>query len=451
MMNRRNTLKSLLGAAGAGAALNSLPMKVMMRPASAQTAPTAGKTLIYLSAAGGMCSIQGVPPVNDPFYEELRPDTHWDPPGTGDRPAVALPGAEVHAFHPGFEPLVDIWMNGDLAVFPACSWEHVSGSHFDAQIRMQTGFRSENDDGFMNRYMELNPPAGILPAAQIGNRTQHMLSAGDTDVPAIRDARSINSLDDGAFCANESGACGENRLFDQMSRMYDADIVTPFASRAQIHGQADILIETYRALEAIDEDYTPDGGGVYSDGLGRDLSLMAQILKTGLRPSFMTTITGGPFDTHNMLMSTGNQRGFNRIGANVRTFYDDVGPDILQDVIVVIGSEFGRTARQNGNMGSDHGVGGLWMAMSRGAVNGGIYGVWPTLDPEIVDERSGFQGDGFVHHRRNTLAYSMDQRDIWWQVFQTHIGASVADMQQLWPGHTPTTDPNLMFMSGVSV
>lgn len=443
MLTRRRALKTLIGA-GVGA--GTLPMWIHMGSAFAQVG-AAPKTMIFIYNGGGMCPIQAMPPIGDPFYTQVRPTTAWEPPTGLTRPSVAIPGSTLHAFHPAFAPLLDIWTNSDLALFPAASWEHVNGSHFTANYRLQSGFRTDSSDGFLNRFLQVNPGTGIIPAANIGGQNQHAVVDGNVNVPSFRNASSVNALDDGEFCQNENGGCGENRLLSQMSAMYDRDIVTTLDNRAQVHRQADTLLESLETLSGISNDYTPDGGGQYISGLGGNLSLMAQILKSGVRPSIMASSGGGNFDTHNDLMSAGNQRGFERVGTNLRTFYDDVGPALMQDLVVVCGTEFGRTVRQNGNEGSDHGTGGLWIVMGGGAVSGGIYGQWPTLNPAQVDRRNETSG-GITYVRRNTLPFSMDVRDIFGQVMISHLGATATDLGVMFPGHTPTTDSNLFFMTG---
>ena len=305
--------------------------------------------MIFIYNGGGMCSIHAMPPIGDPFYAQVRPTTAWEPPSGLTRPSVALPGSTLHALHPAFAPLLEVWANSDLALFPAASWEHVNGSHFTANYRLQSGYETESSDGFMNRFLQLNPGTGIIPAANIGSQNQHAIVDGNVNVPSFRNASSVNALDDDEFCENENGGCGENRLLAQMSAMYDRDIVTSLDNRAQIHGQADALLESLETLSGINDNYTPEGGGQYINSLGNNLSLMAQILKTGVRPAIMATSGGGSFDTHNDLMSGNNQRGFENVGTNLRTFYDDLGPELMQDVVVVCGTEFrpnGQTKRQ---------------------------------------------------------------------------------------------------------
>ena len=97
--------------------------------------------------------------------------------------------------------------------------------------------------------------------------------------------------------------------------------------------------------------------------------------------------------------------------------------------------------------GSGHGTGGLWMAMGGGAVSGAVYGLWPTLNPAQID-RSNETAGGITYVRSNTLPFSMDVRDIFGQVMVSHLGATATDLGVMFPGHTPTTDPNLFFITG---
>jgi uncharacterized protein (DUF1501 family) len=87
-------------------------------------------------------------------------------------------------------------------------------------------------------------------------------------------------------------------------------------------------------------------------------------------------------------------------------------------------SEFGRTVRENGNAGTDHGHGNVMWVLGGGIQGGKVYGQWPSLEEsELYEGRD--------------LAITTDFRDVLTSVLSTHLQLSQGNLAQLFPGYSP--------------
>jgi uncharacterized protein (DUF1501 family) len=148
---------------------------------------------------------------------------------------------------------------------------------------------------------------------------------------------------------------------------------------------------------------------------------IAQLIKSngGLEIAF--TDIGG-WDTH---VNQGNARGqlANRLqefSSGLAALYQDLGQR-MDDVVVLTMSEFGRTARENGNRGTDHGHANAMLVMGNGVRGGQVYGKWPGLKSDQLNEG-------------RDLALTTDFRDVFGEIAARHLGTS--DLKSLFPGYT---------------
>jgi len=418
MISRRFFLNSVLGGMAAGAGLASSPLSLRFPTADAATP---NKTFIYVDNAGGMDGIHWLPPYTDPFYQAQRPTIHFDPPNSSGRPCLALAGSSDFGLNPNLGPLIDIWEAGQMAMFPAAGFPEGTGSHFDSQRFLAHGEAVKEGQGIFNRYLDTNPGDIGLRALNLTGRSQRALS-GPTPVPTIRNVRDFKL---------------DAEHLQNVDLMYDPNFQTVIQSHEQLHRQASNLIETLDQLGSLPDDYTPEGGGAYQpvNNVGRyhqGFAVAAQLIKAGIRPEVMVMSASGDFDTHS---DSFRQRGTDTLRSfanNMRTFYDDLGPTLMRDVVVVVGSEFGRTINENRSFGTDHGRGNNWIAIG-GNVQGGLYGDYPGLE-------SNANGNS-----RRSMAFRVNVKDIFGQILVNHLGA--IDVTSVFPGHSFTTDSNLFFMN----
>jgi len=175
--------------------------------------------------------------------------------------------------------------------------------------------------------------------------------------------------------------------------------------------------ETFDAVKLMQsiqaQPYTPASGAKYPGGrLGQSLMQIARLIKADVGLEVAFTDVGG-WDTH--VNEVGQTPGAGQLanllgnfGQALAAFYQDLG-DRMEDVAVVTMSEFGRTAKENGNRGTDHGHANVMFAFG-GAIQGGkVYGEWPGLAPEQLYEN-------------RDLALTTDFRDVLGELVAKHLG-----------------------------
>jgi len=167
--------------------------------------------------------------------------------------------------------------------------------------------------------------------------------------------------------------------------------------------------------------YTPSNGAQYPpSAYGDALRQIAQIVKgdLGLEVAFTET---GNWDHHANEGSTQGQiaNRLNDFASGIAAFAQDLG-DRMADVVVVTMSEFGRTVKENGNRGTDHGHGNAMLVLGGNVKGGKVYGKWPGLEREQL-----WQG--------RDLAITTDFRDVFAESVTKHLGAK--DVSKIFPGY----------------
>lgn len=170
--------------------------------------------------------------------------------------------------------------------------------------------------------------------------------------------------------------------------------------------------------------YAPAHGAVYPNGgFGRSLRQVAQLIKAdvGLEIAFVEI---GGWDTHaNQGAATGQlATRLGELAGGLAALHRDLGGK-MSEVLVLTMSEFGRTARQNGNRGTDHGHGTAFFALGGDVRGGRVLGDWPGLAADKL-----FEG--------RDLAITTDYRDFFAEACVRHMGVSAADLGKVFPGHS---------------
>jgi uncharacterized protein (DUF1501 family) len=221
----------------------------------------------------------------------------------------------------------------------------------------------------------------------------------------------MNSLDE--FTIRASGSDAERRL----------EALYTTGSTDLVHGAGAEMFEAMKVLRAANpQQYTPENGAAYPNSqFGQRLRQIAQLIKSGVGLEVAFADVGG-WDTHvNQGGATGQLANrLDDFARSIAAFVADLG-DRMDDVLVLTMSEFGRTARQNGNGGTDHGHAGSMFVIG-GSVHGHkVHGRWPGLAPEQLNEG-------------RDLALTTDFRAVFAEVASKHLGAERLDV--LFPGYT---------------
>jgi uncharacterized protein (DUF1501 family) len=187
-------------------------------------------------------------------------------------------------------------------------------------------------------------------------------------------------------------------------------------------GTAKESFEAVRILKSAEPaKLAPANGAEYPKGpFGNSLKQIAQLIKADVGLEVAFTDVGG-WDTH---AGEGGAQGqlSNRLreyGQAIAAFTKDLGSR-MADVTLVSVSEFGRTVRENGNRGTDHGHANVMLLVGGGVKGGKVYGRWPGLDSSHLYEN-------------RDLAVTTDFRDVFAEVLSKRLG--IVDMTAVFPGY----------------
>lgn len=403
MLTRRTLLKQ-----GAFALVSfGLAPRFLARTAQAAAGGERFPVLVAIFQRGAADGLNIVVPYGDSGYASLRPTIAVPAPSRGaeDR-ALDLDG--FFGLHPSLAPLLPIWAQEEMACIHAVGSPDSTRSHFDAQDYMETGTPGvkATADGWLNRCLR----HGSVPDDRSGFRgvalTPRLPRALQGAVPAL----AAPSLD--AFDLRGSDQVVQ-RGFESLYR----DAVYDFL---RVVGE-ETFDATKRLRAARPTARAPEHGAVYPKGrLGDALRQTAQLIKAdlGLQVAFLE-IEG--WDHH---VAEGGARGqlatrLEEFGNGLAAFWRDLG-ERRGEVVVLTMTEFGRTVRENGNAGTDHGHATAMFVLG-GRVRGGrVYGRWPGLAPEAL-----FEG--------RDLALTTDFRDLFAEVAVRHLGVPPA--APLFPGY----------------
>ena len=378
-----------------------------------------GKTLVCLFQRGAADALNVVVPHGDAAYYRLRPGIAIARPGLASGPAGAIDLDGHFGLHPSLAPLKPLWDRGMLAPVHAVGSPSSTRSHFDAQDYMETGTPDDKGtrDGWVNRYLALqgtceahcgpgSPRASTFRAVAMTPQTPRMLEG-----PAATIA--MNSLDQ--FSVRATGASVER--LEALYRTGSADVV---------HAAGGEMFDAVKILRAANpQQYLPRNGADYPRSpFGQRLRQIAQLIRcdVGLEIAFADV---GGWDTHvNQGGATGQLAGrLDDFARSIAALVTDLG-DRMADTTIMTMSEFGRTARQNGNGGTDHGHASALFVIGGDVKGGKVHGRWPGLEPEQL-------------HEGRDLALTTDFRAVFSEIAAKHLGATRLDA--LFPGYANAT------------
>ena len=330
------------------------------------------------------------------------------------RPTIAIQRNEVvdldgfFGLHPAMASLKPLWDAKHLAIVHAAGSPDTTRSHFDAQDYMESGTPGvkSTEDGWLNRCLHTNETDKDSPfrAVALGTSLPRILSGS---VPAV----AIDNVNNFSVGGRGPAASPVSNTFESM---YAQSVDTV------LHGTGAETFDAVRMLKSADPaKYTPAPGANYPRGrFGDSLLQVAQLMKADLGVEVAFTDIGG-WDHHVNEGSTQGQLAnlLREFSQSLSAFWTDLG-DLAEETVVVTMSEFGRTARENGNRGTDHGHANVMFVMG-GAVRGGkVYGRWPGLN------------EGQLYEGRD-LAVTTDFRQVLSEALYKHNG--VKDLAAVFP------------------
>jgi uncharacterized protein (DUF1501 family) len=309
--------------------------------------------------------------------------------------------------HPAFAPISSLIDAGRLAAIPAIGSPDTSRSHFEAQDLMESGLapRGLTPEGWLARALEA---AGIASSERARDPFS-LVAIGDAPPLAVRGADGFAIRDARRF--GVPGASPAALL--ALRTAYAAPGADPVASAG------------LRALDALSE-YTervgPSDGARRPRGRIRPSLLASARQLTGLHEAGLAIraacLEGDGWDSHQGQGADDGQVATRiRDLAEALAHLDATSPRPL----VVVMSEFGRTVRQNGSRGTDHGHGGTLLVSGEG-LRGGVHGAWAGLSRDRL-------------HEGRDLPVLTDYRSALVEILGQHLG--VPPVADVFPGFTP--------------
>ena len=385
------------------------------------------KTLIFLFLPGALDGLSVVTPYGETAIRELRPGLlHPDPGGPSkggplSEPLLALePGLGLH---PSLSAILPLYEQKSLAFVHAVGQPDPTRSHFDAQdfLELGTPGMKSTRDGWLSRALQLAKADGErtpLEAVAIGNHLPRSLQGGAK-------AFAFNNL--GAvrlrpLAGGPGGVKGRSLARDTFEALYQG------SSDAALAEPGKEAFEALSLLEAkLGKDFKLADGDYPKGAAGNSLKQLAALIKADVGLRVGCAALGG-WDTH------ANQPGelsrrLGELGAALAAFWDDLG-DHRDDVLLVAATEFGRTVKQNGALGTDHGHGSVALLLGGNVAGGKIYGKWPGLANDKL-----YEG--------RDLAVTTDLRAVLATAAEAQLG--VGDRVRLFPGYE---GPQLPFLRG---
>jgi len=345
----------LAGIAALGCSAAASPW---LAPVTFAAAPGEGR-LVVIILRGALDGLDAVRPSGDPDFASLRPSLGSDGPG--------LDG--FFALHPSLAPLLPLWQAGEFGVVHAVATPYRDKrSHFDGQDLLEAGTGPDvvlPRDGWLNRLIALTPGTDAETAWAVG-RESPLILRGDAPFSAWAPAQRLDLTTQ------------SRRLLETV--YHDDPLFRDAAAEAlDLAGQLDMSLPdpgygaTMKAMRA-------------SAARGAPAPELARFAAERLRGAARIAAFSLPgWDTH----SRQDAALSNRLGNLAKTLLalrEGLGPLWAQTAVLAM-TEFGRTARENGSGGTDHGTGGA-MLLAGGAIRGGrVFGDWPGLDEADLYQR----------------------------------------------------------------
>ncbi len=368
MFSRRTFLKQAGATGTIGlATLGTRPHDLFARAAKAGAADFDGRILVLVQLAGGNDGLNTVVPYENDIYHRQRPSLAFDKGGV-----LRLNGElGLHPEMTGFKELFD---EGALSIVQGVGYPNPNRSHFRSMDIWHTAKPDVGDkrDGWLGRAFDgmARKLSGQVPAMALGtDRLPLSLVSTKFAVPTVQ------SLKDYQLQPGKGSKDNRDKQRRRMRKL----------ANVQAKGSSDLNFLRRTALTALDTstkiaevitDYKP-AKPYPENGLGQRLKSVAQLITADLGPRVYFVSLGG-FDTH------AKQKGahaslVSELSSGLRAFYSDLkAHDLSKRVLTVTFSEFGRRVKENGSLGTDHGVAGP-MFLVGDALKAGIHGKYPSL------------------------------------------------------------------------
>ena len=329
--------------------------------------------LVVLQMSGAYDALNTFIPYSDPLYKDYRQVLKVEP-------EQVLAVDDKVGFHPAMAPIKGLYDQGKVAVIQGIGYPDPIRSHFRSMDIWHTAEpKKMGMDGWLGRAIrDLDPnKENILTGVNFGRGLPRALASSGVSVA------SVGSLDSLGVLTGIESHDQRTEALDIFSRMYSPMIGSGPAN--------DYLSQTgLDALKGADILGTAPHG--YSstveyngDQFSQWLKSIAQVHLAGFGTQvFYTGLNPGAFDTH-ANQTTAFPKLWSEVTNAVGDFYQDLKEhNASEEVVMLLFTEFGRRVQENGS-GTDHGSGSVAFVIGDG-LKGGLYGEYPSLEPDKLDE-----------------------------------------------------------------
>jgi len=357
------------------------------------------KVLVCIFQRGAMDGLMAVTPFTDNYLKTARPTLFMSAAKTNNlNPLIDLDGR--FGLHPAMKAFEPMFLEKRLAIVHGIGSPNTTRSHFDAQDYMESGtpFRKGTASGWLNRAVGLLGHEAATPFQAV-SLTSSLPRSLYGDNPAV----AISSLDDFAI-QMRGNPMGANMAAKSFEDLYDQ------TSSGLLKETGKESFDAMKMLKKVDaKNYRPANNAVYPNSpLGNSLKQIAQLIKMDVGMEVAFTESGG-WDTHfNQGTATGAfARNVTDLSNSIMAFWADLSA-YQDDVTVMTMTEFGRTVRQNGTGGTDHGRASCNFILGNDINGGKVHGnIQPLAVENLEDGRD--------------LAVTTDFRSVFSEVATRHL------------------------------
>jgi len=366
------------------------------------------KILVCIFQRGAMDGLMAVTPFEDSYLRQARPTLFIDAARSANKPLIDLDGR--FGLHPSMSAFEQLYKEKRLAIVHGVGSPNTTRSHFDAQDYMESGtpFSKGTESGWLNRAVGLLGHDGATPFQAVS-----LTSSLPRSFYGEQAAIAISNLDD--FTIQMRGnPMATNTAAKSFEELYDKTSSSLLSKTGKESFEAMKILKT-----ADSKNYKPANGAVYPPSpLGNSLKQIAQLIKMDVGLEIAFTESGG-WDTHfNQGAETGTfSRNVADLSSAITAFWTDIST-YQDDVEVMTMTEFGRTVRQNGSNGTDHGRASCLFIVGNNVNGGKVHGTVPALSVENLEDR-------------RDLPVTTDFRAVFTEVSSAHL--KIKDKTKLFP------------------
>ena len=390
--------RKFLTAASYATAGMLIPVGLHSCVAQTQAKINRAKRLVVVFLRGGIDGLNIVVPHQEADYYQSRPTIAVPYPGSKNG-AIDLDGE--FGLHPQLQDLMPLWQQKSLAFIHNTGSPVVERSHFQAQDYMENGTpgTKNTSTGWMNRLLAQLPQQRATQALNVGGTIPYILK-GEMPVASLKPGK--NSVG--------QSLVDRPHIYQAFDKLYDGSDDLSLAYQNGRKAREIVIAELKQEMMSAAR------GAESVEALVDDAREVAKLMVGNARTQ-LAFIDVGSWDTH-VNQTPMHDRLLSRLGRGLATLVKELEP-IYSDTVIVVMSEFGRTVKENGNKGTDHGYGNVMWLMG-GGIRGGIYGQWSGLNQSSL-------------HQNRDLPVTTDFRDPISLILQQHLSLSQTSLDRVFP------------------